>query len=444
MSTVFHSVSLDKDKCLGCMNCIKRCPTQAIRVRRGKATIISERCIDCGECIRICPHHAKSAMSDPLSSIEEYKYKIALPAPSLYGQFNNLDDVNFVLTALLQIGFDSVFEVAKGAEIVSDATRRMLKTQNLIKPVISTACPAVIRLVRVRYPELIDNLITLKTPMDESARLARIEAREKTGLDDKDIGVFFITPCPAKITAIKSPLAADHTDVNGAIAISEVYPLLVQKMDKLDREKLLSLEQSGKIGVGWAASGGEASASLTEKYIAADGIENVIRILEEVEDEKLNDIEFIELNACTGGCVGGCLTVANNFVAKTRLGALKKYLPVSCNHIAQDIPEELNWDYPLEPLSVLKLADNVTDSMKLMNQVSEMVRSFPGLDCGTCGAPTCRALAEDIVRGYASVDDCIFRIRNEMVSSAELKDNDIDKLIPVPFRGIDEENLKWT
>lgn len=438
MSTVFHSVNLNKDKCLGCMNCIKRCPTQAIRVRRGKATIISERCIDCGECIRICPHHAKTAMSDPLSDIEAFKYKIALPAPSLYGQFNNLDDVNYVLTALLEIGFDSVFEVAKGAEIVSDATRKMLKTQNLIKPVISTACPAVIRLIRVRYPELIDNMITLKTPMDESARLARQEAREKTGLSDEDIGVFFITPCPAKITAIKSPLAAHSSDVNGAIAMSEVYPLLVQKMDKLGKEKLKELEQSGRIGVGWAASGGEASASLCEKYIAADGIENVIQILEEVEDEKLNDIEFIELNACTGGCVGGCLTVANTFVAKTRLTTLKKYLPVSCNHIENEIPKELGWDYPLEPLSVLKLADNVTDSMKLMNQVSETVKGFPGLDCGTCGAPTCRALAEDIVRGYASVDDCIFRIKNEMA------ENEIDKLIPVPFRGIDEEKLKWT
>lgn len=438
MSTVFHSVSLNKNKCLGCMNCIKRCPTQAIRVRHGKATIISERCIDCGECIRICPHHAKTAMSDPLSDIEAFKYKIALPAPSLYGQFNNLDDVNYVLTALLELGFDSVFEVAKGAEIVSDATRKMLKTQNLIKPVISTACPAVIRLIRVRYPELIDNMITLKTPMDESARLARQEAREKTGLSDEDIGVFFITPCPAKITAIKSPLAANASDVNGAIAMSEIYPLLLQKMDKLDSEQLQSLEQSGRIGVGWASSGGEASASLCEKYIAADGIENVIQILEEVEDEKLNDIEFIELNACTGGCVGGCLTVANTFVAKTRLTTLKKYLPVSCNHIEQEIPQELNWDYPLEPLSVLKLADNVTDSMKLMNQVSEMVQNFPGLDCGTCGAPTCRALAEDIVRGYANVNDCIFRIRREMA------ENEIEKLIPVPFRGIDEEKLKWT
>ena len=112
MDTVFHSVSLDKQKCLGCMNCIKRCPTQAIRVRHGKATIISERCIDCGECIRICPHHAKTAKSDPIEDIQKFKYKIALPAPSLYGQFNNLDDINYILTALTELGFDKVFEVA--------------------------------------------------------------------------------------------------------------------------------------------------------------------------------------------------------------------------------------------------------------------------------------------------------------------------------------------
>lgn len=442
MDTVFHSVSLDKDKCLGCMNCIKRCPTQAIRVRRGKATIIAERCIDCGECIRICPHHAKSAKSDPLSVIEDYKYKVALPAPSLYGQFNNLTDVNYVMTALLKLGFDDVFEVARGAEIVSDATRRIMKSDNRKKPLISAACPAVARLIRISYPELIDNMLEFNTPMDESARIARKEAIEKTGLKNEEIGIFFITPCPAKITAIKSPLCADHSDINGAIAISEIYPKLVQIMDKLEKPENLSI--AGRIGIGWGIGGGEASASLCEKYIAADGIENCITILEEIEDEQLNDIDFVELNACTGGCVGGCLTVANNFVAKMRIQSLRKYLPVSCNRIEGDeIPKELGWAYPLEPMSVLKLADNVTDAMKLMRQVSEVVKHFPGLDCGTCGAPTCRALAEDIVRGYATVDDCIFRLKHE-IKTSKLIEDDIDKLIPVPFRSIDEEKLKWT
>ena len=103
-----HSVQLDKSKCMGCINCIKRCPTQAIRVRGGKATIITEFCIDCGECIRICPHHAKLAIYDPLSVMENYEYMVALPAPSLYAQFNNLDDINIVLRALLKMGFDEI------------------------------------------------------------------------------------------------------------------------------------------------------------------------------------------------------------------------------------------------------------------------------------------------------------------------------------------------
>ena len=92
-----HSVSLDLEKCKGCTNCLKRCPTEAIRIRDGHATIDSERCIDCGECIRICPYKAKKAIYDKLEDINKFKYKVALPAPTLYGQFDNLDDIDYLL-----------------------------------------------------------------------------------------------------------------------------------------------------------------------------------------------------------------------------------------------------------------------------------------------------------------------------------------------------------
>ena len=126
VSEFVHSVTLDKDKCLGCTNCIKRCPTSAIRVQQGKAKILSERCIDCGECIRVCPHHAKSAVCQGLDVLDQYEYTVALPAPSLYAQFNNLDGPGTVVEGLRLLGFNDVFEVAQAAELVSDATRKYI------------------------------------------------------------------------------------------------------------------------------------------------------------------------------------------------------------------------------------------------------------------------------------------------------------------------------
>ena len=330
MDRFFHSVTLDKDKCLGCTNCIKRCPTEAIRVREGKAQIISERCIDCGECIRVCPHHAKKARYDHLSVLEGWKYKIAIPAPALFGQFNNLDDIDIVLTGLKQMGFDDVYEVSRGAELVSDATRKLMADGRLPKPVISSACPAVVRLIRVRFPDLCDHVLNLNAPMEVSAMMAKRAASERTGIPIEEIGAFFITPCPAKVTDIKMPIGTEGSWCDGAIAISEVFPLLSHRMDKL--ETVEPIGQSGLIGVSWAGSGGESAALLNEKYLAADGIENVIRVLEELEDERIRELDFVELNACSGGCVGGVLCVENGYVAKARLQRLRKYLPVSQNH----------------------------------------------------------------------------------------------------------------
>ena len=417
MDRFFHSVTLDKDKCLGCTNCIKRCPTEAIRVREGKAQIISERCIDCGECIRVCPHHAKKARYDHLSVLEGWKYKIAIPAPALFGQFNNLDDIDIVLTGLKQMGFDDVYEVSRGAELVSDATRKLMADGWLPKPVISSACPAVVRLIRVRFPDLCDHVLNLNAPMEVSAMMAKRAASERTGIPIEEIGAFFITPCPAKVTDIKMPIGTEGSWCDGAIAISEVFPLLSHRMDKL--ETVEPIGQSGLIGVSWAGSGGESAALLNEKYLAADGIENVIRVLEELEDERIRELDFVELNACSGGCVGGVLCVENGYVAKARLQRLRKYLPVSQNHLDGGVPRDMEWTEPLEFAPVLKLSQNLEEAMQMMEEIDVICEGLPGLDCGSCGAPSCRALAEDVVKGVARTSDCVFVMREQVKNVAD-------------------------
>ena len=426
MAKIFHSVRLDDEKCQGCTNCIKRCPTEAIRVRNKKAYIISDRCIDCGECIRVCPHHAKYAVSESFNELIRYKYRIALPAPALYGQFNNLENVDYVLTGLKRMGFDDVVEVSKGAEILSSATREMFENGELRKPVISSACPAVVRLIRTRFPNLLANLLPTCAPIDLAAKIAREKAKRETDYTDEEIGVFFITPCPAKRTAIRTPLCHEDYGINGAIAIKDIYPVLVQTMDRLRADDVESINDSGIIGVGWCSSGGEAAGLLKERYLAADGIENVINVLEELEDEKLNDLDFIELNCCTGGCVGGVLTVENPYVAKARIQRLRKFMPVSCNKLDDYFSlEDLGWTKEITPSPAMKLADNVITAMKMMSKLKEIESSLPGLDCGICGAPSCRALADDIVRGYAQEADCV--LHNIRVGGHE-------DWLPAPFR----------
>lgn len=412
MAEFYHSVTLNPDDCVGCTNCIKRCPTEAIRVRDGKAVIAPERCIDCGECIRICPHHAKRARFTHLSRLSDYIYNIALPAPALYGQFNNLDDIDYVLSGLKELGFDDVFEVSRAAELVSEATRKLMVTGNLQRPVISSACPAVVRLIRVRFPDLCDHVLPLKSPMETAAAIAKKNAAEKTGLPYEKIGCFFITPCPAKVTDMKMPLGIEKSSVDGAIAISEVFPTLSHKMDRLTR--IEPMANSGVIGVSWATSGGEAAALLNEKYLAADGIENVIRVLEEVEDERIGELEFIELNACSGGCVGGVLCVENPYVAKARIQRLRKYLPVSQNHLmGGPVPQMMEWEESLEFSNALTLSEDLRTAMEMMSNINETEKSLPCLDCGACGAPSCRAFAEDVVKGNCTLEDCVFLYRRE-------------------------------
>lgn len=406
----FHSVTLDKDKCRGCTNCIKRCPTEAIRVRDGKAKIIKARCIDCGECIRVCPYHAKRAVTDSFDELLKYKYNIALPAPSFYGQFSDVTDINVILTGLKKIGFDDVFEVARGAEYISNATKEMNKSGKLKSPVISSACPAVIRLIRVRFPNLIDKIVDLISPMEAAGQLARREAAEKTGLKDEDIGVFFITPCPAKMTSIKSPLTLDKSAISGAISVNDVFAKLFPVLGDVKPENLMRASAGG---VHWSKSGGEADETGIENYIAVDGIENVIKILEEIEDDKVFGIDFIELLACLGGCVGGVLNVVNGFVAKNKLKSLTKNLPQTAKPCS-DTEISLNNTREIVYEPIMQLSDDFDEAMEMMDRLEEICDSLPGLDCGSCGAPSCRALAEDIVRGFADESFCIINLKAKL------------------------------
>lgn len=414
-----HSVSLDIEKCKGCTACLKRCPTEAIRIHDGHAVINPIRCIDCGECIRVCPSKAKKAVHDPLSILNDYKYTVALPAPSFYGQFDNLDNIGYIIKGLVNIGFDDVFEVACAAEIVSAYTRKYINRDDIKKPVISSACPAITRLISTNYPYLCENIMPILPPVDVAAMLAREKAmRKRPDLKADDIGVIFISPCPAKVSYIKNNFSGERNCISAVISVRDVYFALLDKMKKTEEEPLETTE-AGIIGIGWASTGGESTAILNDRYLAADGIENCIRVLDQIDSADIINLDFVELNACSGGCVGGAMTVANPYIAQARLQSLKRYLPVSPNRPASDwIPNEYFHEkkFEYDPYSVL--SDDRKKAMRMMHDIEKLTQKLPGLDCGSCGAPTCMAFAEDVVKKEMSIDECTVILKRILRASA--------------------------
>ncbi len=417
MEQYFHSVTLQEEKCIGCTDCIKRCPTEAIRVREGKAVIMGERCIDCGNCIAVCKQKAKKAITDSLDIMSKYSYTIALPAPTLYTQFKDIKDANIILTALKNLGFNEVFEVAKGAELVTQMTQKYLNEHpNIEKPVISSACPVIVRLIQMKFPSLIDNILPILSPMEIAARLSK-EISIKKGISIEDIGVFFISPCAAKATNVRTPIDVKKSAVDSVISVKDLYMPLRTLIKNITVPELL--QQSSKQGINWACMGGEGNALGIDNSIAVDGIENVIKVLEEVENGRLEDVDFIEGLACTGGCLGGPLTVENGFVAKNKLEKLIKNSQCNSKQNVKELDIEnididFNWTEKLLSKPVLLLDSNMGEAIRMLQELEEIYSILPKIDCGSCGAPNCHALAEDIVRKNANLEDCIFMLREKV------------------------------
>ena len=411
-NTYFHSVGINTNACRGCIHCIKFCPMEAIRVRDRKAVITAERCIDCAECVRNCTSHAAHATVDNLSILKEHKYNVALASEPLFGQFKNMDDPNIILTALLELGFDDVFEVAVAAEIVANENRRYIENHPEGWPYINTACPAVVRLVRMRYTDLADHLLPVQLPAEVAASLALEKAMKETGLPAEDIGIIHITPCPALAAYSKEPLGIRKSKITGNIAVKSLYRLLLLKMpDVLDHVKPLS--KASAYGLGVRACGAEPE-HIHKKYLSANGVQNVLEILEKMEDDMLEDFAFVNLFTCDGGCSGGALNVQNAYIARADLRPLRAKLPREIPKDKLPFAGDISWNQRIQYDNVYRLGSTMQESMARLSAAERIEKELPGLDCGSCGAPSCRALAEDIVQGKAFREDCMFLLRDHV------------------------------
>jgi iron only hydrogenase large subunit-like protein len=422
MKRSYGIITIDEDKCQWCVNCLMSCRSEALRIFEGKARLITDRCIYCGKCFRDCPEHAITSRTHGLEDLKRYKYTVCIPSFTLYSQFPGVGAPNRILCALQALGFDEVSEEAVGAEEASIATQEYLKGYQGPYPLISSMCPAIIRLIQIRFPSLVDQINPIELPAEIVAKDIRQAKAEELGIEEEEVGIFYLVPCPAKMVAVTKTETKDRSHIDGTISIADVYGQLLAAVQEVQEEE--DLQKATGTGIGWAVKGGEIRELERQRClredkesIVVDGIKNVINVLDEIENGRLRNVEFIEARACPEGCVGGALTVADRYVSRGRIRKLmlstEQPSVVNREEVVRRFAEGYYFfEKGLKPKPFASRLDSdphkAVEKMRLRDEIHA---SLPGLDCGACGAPNCRALADDVVQGRAEVTDCIFKWR---------------------------------
>ena len=414
----FHSIKIDKKKCIGCVTCMKACPQKAIRIGKDKKARINYRiCIECAECLRVCPHNAVVPITTKTSDLDKFKYKVALPSPVLFSQFGQYIMPEEILSVLKEVGFDYVKDGTVMCEMASKVMEEYLEEHKLPAPIISSTCPVVVRLIQGLFPALCDLIIPIEAPREIAARGLREEISRRDKIPAEDIGIFHITPCAAKMVSINYPESMEKSYLNGAISIREIYNMMMMKLKKSGlRPKLQTnihvQDQISVIGIGWALPDGQVR-SVKHHSVSVSGIHDTIKILKDVEAGKLKNIKYLECHTCPDGCVGGPLTVENRFVAKSNvLMLIRKYHDKKFvdDYTAKKLYKEglFFFKSKVKPKPFPPLDKNRARALKKLKLKEEIIKKLPGDNCGVCGAPDCKTLADDIARNKAKLTDCRF------------------------------------
>jgi len=406
----YHAIKVDKQKCIGCTHCMKACPTEAIRIENGVAAIHDQRCVDCGNCLRACPVNAFYVEQDSLEQLNDFKYRVVLFPAVMVGQISTFYSVNQIYQGLLNLGFTHVFEVEQPIQLLIDSIQNLVKKAGN-KPLISSFCPAIVRLIQCKYPALVENIVPLKAPHDLAANYV-IEKLKKDGVSRDEIGIFYISPCSAKMAAVKRPLGESESIVDGLINMNELYNRLMKVLPKQEDSNTNDFRKElSRDGIVWSLPRGEAR-HFQQQSMAIDGIHNVVKFLERLENEEVPDLDFLELKSCDQGCAGGILLTGNRFLTVERLQKRSKKYPdakkFNCTSALTSVLKKKLKAEAIEPNPVFTLDRDRGKALEKLEKVNKILCQLPAIDCGGCGAPNCHALAEDMVQGKAKMTDCIF------------------------------------
>jgi len=382
------------------------------------------RCIGCGECIRACPAGAVRAATSDLEALEKDHVAVALVSPVLYAQFPGVMPKD-ILHGLRQMDFQHTIDMSYFLEMFQFASEEFIKrnreTHNAPWPLISPVCPVVVRLIAFQFPSLMAHVLPVLRPVALMAREVKrriIPFYMETG---EKVALYYINPCPTKMDLTCLEPGEQPTIPEIALGINDIYPELAGHVRRIRESDAIPFYQTrfeyetcatGNASM-WAMSGGEIVDMDIDKSLAVSGLEETIAYLQKIEMGLFQDIEYIEFRTCREGCLGGVLNVVDKYLAKSAVQKMIKMFGLG-RHLPREnilrLYEKGDFQTEKRPSRLLNLFGEQKEGLSIesMQKIEKILDVLEGRDCAACGAPDCRTFAEDIVRGNASMKDCLW------------------------------------
>lgn len=391
-------------KCRHCYKCVRYCMVKAISVQNEQAHILKDHCINCGRCMEICPQNAKTFASD-MDRVKAYlkqgfKTVISI-APSYLGVLE-FERPGQVVDALKRLGFAEVRETAEGAAMVTDEYKKIIR-QRKMPNIITTCCPSVNDLVEKYYPECVELLAPVVSPMVAHGRYIK-------KLYGNEVKVVFLGPCIAKkqeaigdervFGAVDAILTFEELAIWLEEAGIDIHACEDKPMGNPDPQVNRMYPISG--GVIQSVAAEEEDDTYHKVYV--DGLANCMEMLECLKRGELAHC-FIEANVCEGGCAKGPAS------ARWNTSYVKAKVKIE-NEVSYKAARELP-DMGTEELAKTFYDNHLSDIMPSEEKIREILKSTgkyskeDELNCGACGYPTCRDKAIAVFQNKAELSMCM-------------------------------------
>lgn len=428
-----------KDRCHECYACVRNCPVKAVRVKEGQAEVISDRCINCGNCVRVCSQGAKKVkdyIEDAKEVINNSKKVVAGLAPS-FPSYNSKADLYDWISYLKVVGFDKVYEVAWGAQLIISEYKKQVRESN--EMLISSPCPVIVNLIKKYYPELVKNIAPIVSPMEALVRYIK-------EIEGPETDIILIGPCIAK----KGEFKESESLVLTFSELDELGKQLTGKelMSDSTQRNLTGSEcacQPSDIARRLPLTGGLLKAvtnkcdNFPEGYLKVEGQQKVFDLLNSIKAGEI-DPTFVDILFCDG-CINGVDLSQENYFKKEN--ALNNFI-----NKTKDVNNSVV--YSFEAAERLDLSTHFTSEEKILPQPDEKeiweILNRTGkygeedlLNCGACGYTSCREKAIAVYQGLAEVEMCLpFLLsekRSEIKEVQELN-RELDTLINSSYDGM--------